>query len=114
YGADIAAAGGARNVSLPTDKAFIDGSGNPMLFASDEQVIRTRLGAEGARIQFTAGTIGPFGQMVSGITLPAHWSTHVLPPEEPITPECAGGTLCFAVDEKQFAYGREGLERVRS
>ncbi|WP_173934957.1 CRISPR-associated helicase Cas3' [Chelativorans sp. Marseille-P2723] len=114
YGAEIAAAGSARNVALPTDKAFINESGNPLLFVSDEQAIRTRLGAEGARVHFTEGVVGPFGRVISGVTLPAHWSKHILPPEELITPERVGGKLCFGVGDTEFSYDRDGLERVRS
>jgi len=113
YGATIAEAGSARNVALVTDRTFIDEGGRPLLFVSDEHVVRTRLGAEGARIQFTDGVVGPFGRVVSGVTLPAHWSRNLAVPEAAITPEQVDGKLWFAVEETRFAYGREGLKRVR-
>lgn len=114
YGAEIAEAGSARNVGLPVDRPFIDEGGRPMLFLSDEHAVRTRLGAEGARIRFTEGVVGPFGQEVSGVTLPAHWSKHVLPPNEPIVPERAGGTLGFALGTLCFTYSSFGLGLKRS
>src|SRR5690606_18914707 len=99
YGAGIAEAGSARNVLLPVDRPFIGAGGRPTLFLSDEDehAVRTRLGVEGARIRFTEGVVGPFGQEVSGVTLPTHWSKHMLPPDEPITPKCVDGRLLFAI-----------------
>lgn len=110
YGAEIAEAGSARNVALPADRPFIDEGGRPLLFLSDEHAVRTRLGAEGACIRFTEGIVGPFGQKVSGVTLPAHWSRHILPPDEPITPERVGGKLAFALGKLCFSYSQCGLE----
>lgn len=116
FGAGIAEAGSARNVVLHTDENFLDASGRPRLFLSEEnaQTVRTRLGADGARIRFTEGVVGPFGQVVSGVTLPAHWSRYLVPLDEPITPDAADGKLCFAIGKTRFSYGREGLERVKS
>jgi CRISPR-associated endonuclease/helicase Cas3 len=113
YGAEIAEAGSARNVALAADKALIDERGRPVLFASDEHAVRTRLGAEGARVRFTEGVVGPFGRVVSGVTLPAHWSKYIQPPEEPITPERVGDRLSFAIGQTRFSYGRAGLEKVK-
>src|SRR5690606_7091392 len=114
YGKEIAEAGSARNVALPADRPFIDEGGRPLLFVSDEHAVRTRLGAEGARIRFTEGVIGPFGQEISGLTLPSHWSRNLTVPEEAVTPESEDGKLGFALGETRFVYAREGLERVNS
>jgi len=116
YGTSIADAGSARNVLLQTGQAFLDPSGNPQLFVSEElsQVVRTRLGAEGGRVQFTAGTIGPFGLPISAVTLPAHWSRVVAAPEDPIAPRMSDGCLRFTLGTAEFAYGREGLEMIKS
>ena len=115
YGASIAEAGSARNALLRTEEDFIDLGGMPRLFLNEEkaQMVRTRLGAEGARIRFADGMVGPFGQAISGITLPAHWSKYLVPPDEPIVPEIKDGKLCFTIGETRFSYGREGLERVK-
>lgn len=115
YGASIAEAGSARNVLLRTEEAFIDLGGTPRLFLNEEkaQIVRTRLGAEGARIRFADGVIGPLGQAVSSITLPAHWSKYLVPPDDPIAPVIMEGKLCFTIGETHFSYGREGLERVK-
>lgn len=112
YGAGMAESGRARNVLLPVDKNFVEG-GRPRLFLSNEEAVRTRLGAEGARIRFADGVVGPFGQAISSITLPAHWSTYLVPPDEPIVPESMEGNLCFTIGETRFSYRQEGLERVK-
>lgn len=116
YGASIADAGSARNVTLDTHKALIDAGCNPCLFPGEDtaQIVRTRLGAEGARIKFAAGVVGPFGQPVSGVTLPAHWSKYLDAPEEAVTPEIVDEKLHFTHGKMTFSYSREGLERIRS
>ena len=68
-GKDIADAGSAKKVVLQVDEPF-----SQSLFASDEEKIRTRLGGEGARIEFADPVIGLFGETIRGVTLPAHWS----------------------------------------
>ena len=47
------------------------------LFPTSEVSIRTRLGAEGVRVKFIEGVVGPFGQPVSEIVCPAYWNVPV-------------------------------------
>ncbi|MBF0185570.1 MAG: CRISPR-associated helicase Cas3' [Magnetococcales bacterium] len=105
-GNTMAAAGAAGNVLLATDHEFTEAR-----FPDNEEKIRTRLGAEGAQISFEKAVTGPFGQTISGVTLPAHWS-HGAVPEEKIMVLVTNNQLCFTIDDVQFVYGREGLEKV--
>jgi CRISPR-associated endonuclease/helicase Cas3 len=107
YGKQIADAGAARSVALPVDATF----GEPeALFASDEEKIRTRLGAEGAKVEFAEPIEGPFGNPVSGITLPSHWSRG-MNTSAPVTPIPNGTGLGFRIGEREFNYDRCGLIR---
>jgi CRISPR-associated endonuclease/helicase Cas3 len=105
YGKDIADAQSAKNFLLPVKKAFSDLSP----FASDEEKLRTRLGAEGARIAFDRKVTSPFGQMISGITMPGHWKGIVA--VDPVPVRQNGGVVEFEVGEQAFSYDREGLKR---
>ncbi|WP_377295371.1 CRISPR-associated helicase Cas3' [Rhizobium sp. SG2393] len=104
YGRDIAEAQNAKGLRLPVDQDFMELAP----FADEDTRVRTRLGAEGALITFSAPVTGPFGAPVTGITLPAHWSG--LYSEEPVAAENDGETVRFSVMETGFVYGRRGLE----
>lgn len=107
YGKDVADAGAARRIALPVSEPFAD-----VLFASDEEKIRTRLGAEGARIAFAAPVKGPFGRDISCVALPVHLSRG-LDTSEPVTPTMENGTLRFRVADAAFLYDRRGLVREK-
>lgn len=103
YGSDLADSSAAHRVMLHVDVAFADAS-----FASDEADIRTRLGAEGARVQFDGAVMGPFGQEISELTLPGHWC-HALNTADPVRPKTDGKDLVFQIGTHTFRYGRMGL-----
>lgn len=105
HGRQIAEAGAARGVLLRLNMRFSE-----LLFGSDEEIIRTRLGAEGARVAFPAPAPGPFGQEVTGVTLPAHWSKG-LDTREPVTPVIASGVMEFQIGDRRFTYDRLGVSR---
>lgn len=97
-----------RSVVLNIGQDMIDFDGRPRCFASDEEAVRTRLGAEGERITLPEGTCGPFGKPISVLTLPAHWRVR---PEngkgvQPVGLQCGSG---FSIFSGQIAYGREGV-----
>lgn len=106
-GREIADRGAAKNVSLHTQISFAD---SEILFAQDEESIRTRLGEEGARITFADIVCGPFGINISGLTLPAHWS-HGLDSREPIRPMQEEEFLTFELGNRTFLYNRSGVSR---
>lgn len=105
YGKDIADAQSAGHIRLPIDTDFAELGP----FACDEQTIRTRLGAEGARIVFAESVKGPFGQEISGVTLPSHWRG--IFSEKPVKVEFVEGFIRFKIEDLAFLYDREGLKR---
>lgn len=108
YGKDVAEAGAARGVALPVHTDFAD-----VLFPDNEEKIRTRLGAEGARITFTAPVPGPFGIDIGGVTLPAHWSRGI-DTSEAVEPVMRDGALRFRTGTVSLVYHREGLAMEKS
>jgi CRISPR-associated endonuclease/helicase Cas3 len=107
-GAEIANQGLARMVLLPFKTPFAD---REVLFPTDEERIRTRLGGEGARVKFVEPVIGPFGEMIQEVTLPEHWSRGV-DTDTDVTPEVMDLGLGFTVGSKMFSYDRSGLMKV--
>ena len=108
YGKDRAEAGAAGGVAVPIDMRFAD-----VQFPDSEETIRTRLGAEGARVTFAAPVAGPFGVDISGVTLPAHWSRGI-DAGDPVAPVIDGGTIRFRIGDISFVYDRQGLTRDKS
>ena len=104
-GSEIADAGVAKNVALQVDEPFADA-----VFVSDEERIRTRLGGEGARIIFVEPVEGPFGQMITSVILPAHWSRGVNA-EEPVETTSQENGIRFMLGDAAFLYQRMGLVR---
>ena len=114
-GSMIADRQGGNRVMLDVALPFYQDDGSVSCFPDSDSEIRTRLGAEGVRVKFTEGMIGPFGQPVSEIACPAHW--HVPVPETAVElREEDEGTLVFKItDEKgkchSFKYGISGLSK---
>ena len=112
-GTELADRQGGGRVTLDASLSFFRDDGFAFLFPDSETEIRTRLGAEGVRIKFVEGTIGPFGQLVSEIVCPAHWNIQL--PEAPTELRTgSNGTLTFellAANGKAFSlwYGTKGL-----
>ena len=106
YGKDVADAGAARMVAVPTDIHFAD-----LKFPAKDETIRTRLGAEGARITFTKPAPGPFGIEISSLTLPGRWS-HGLDTSAPVEPEIDNVSVRVRLADRLFVYSREGLHRI--
>lgn len=107
YGRLVAEAGAARIGVLPVDRPF-----DEVKFASDEEKIRTRLGAEGARVVFPGPVPGPFGRAVTSVTLPAHWSRDI-DSREVVSPVAEDGKLQFTVGGWRMFYARTGLVRCK-
>jgi CRISPR-associated endonuclease/helicase Cas3 len=106
-GAEIANQGLARNVLLPFKIPF-----GEVQFPTDEERIRTRLGGEGARIEFVKPVTSPLGEEIRWITLPEQWS-HGVDADTPVTPEISEHGIQFAVGSTMFSYDRRGLMKVR-
>ncbi len=102
-GKAIAETQGAKLVTLDRAAEF------PCQFPDDE-VIRTRLGEQGAVLTLPEGTIGPFGHLVRTMALPVHWSRG-LTGEEAVIVE-GDQPLTVRVGEKRLQYGPDGLTRL--
>ncbi len=99
----------ARQVVLDREQCF--GEAGSWSSKSDERIM-TRLGEEGAliRIDPDSAPIGPFGQKVSRIALPSHWSCGVTAQDaEEATLEPAGDDFLLSVAGRSFRYSRVGL-----
>ena len=81
-----------------------------LCFPSSDERIMTRLGEEGAILKFEPSTIGPFGQQVTRITLPPHWS-YGIKEEEEMKIEREDEELILSIGTQSFRYSRGGLIR---
>ena len=82
-------------------------------FPSAEETIRTRLGAEGVRLSLPQPVTGPFGEVITALTLPAHWSRG-LDPTAPVTALPTDTGLRVALGERWFCYDRRGVHKAPS
>lgn len=96
--------GQAQNWLLRRDKRF------PDRFPDAEESVQTRLGAQGPMLTFAPGTIGPFGQEITHLTLPAHWGGLTVP-DTSVTAEATAEGLRVKLGEAVVLYGRAGLVR---
>ena len=105
YGGSVAEAGAARGVVLNTDRPFAD-----VRFSDNEEKIRTRLGAEGARIVFADPVTGPFGTEISSLTLPPHWSRGISAADcEVVEPIVEPAAVRLEIGKIDLYYDRRGL-----
>lgn len=81
----------------------------PLDVFPDDEKIRTRLGEEGVLLRLAEGTLGPFGEPVSTLALPAHWSRGLTGEEDVgIDP---GPPLRLTIGGLAMTYGPEGVKR---
>ena len=106
-GARMAEAMVAKLCALDRGVLFDDQLGFP---ASDERIM-TRLGEEGAILDFDPPPEGPFGQRVTRIALPAQWSKG-LTGEDQVGVTLDDPGLVLSVADQLFRYSVEGLERA--
>lgn len=77
----------------------------------DDEKIRTRLGEEGVVLSLPEGTMGAFGQPITRLVLPAHWSRGLTGEEEVrVDP---GPPIKVTVSDRVMTYGSQGLVRER-
>jgi CRISPR-associated endonuclease/helicase Cas3 len=103
-GQALAQAGMAERVILDRSAPF------PETYPEEER-IKTRIGEEGVVVTISGTPVGPFGQTISRIALPAHWS-YGLTGEEAAVAEVLEDGLKLTIGERAFRYGRCGLERA--
>ena len=80
-------------------------------FPDDDERIRTRLGADGARLILSTPERGPFGSLISEFVLPAHWHAQISDDEQPICRRDPEGRLVIETSNERFVYDSCGLRR---
>jgi len=104
----------ARNAIIRRDKTFFEDN-REVLFPSDEERIRTRLGDDRVDIAFSPQPASPFdGAPIERIGMTVRWVPGVEIPESVETTAMDGGGFEFAVGSRRFRYDRLGLQRVQS
>ena len=101
----------AYNATVRRDKSFFLDN-REVLFGSDEERIRTRLGDEGIEMEFDPPPASPFdeGRRIESMTVAGHLLRGETS-DGPVTPAAADGGFTFAVGGQSFRYGRLGLRR---
>lgn len=81
----------------------------PDRFPLDDQPVMTRLGEMGPVLDLPQGTMGPFGQPISRLAVPAHWAKGW----DGEGPQLMAGRdgLVITLNIGSFHYGLAGLER---
>ena len=111
-GGDIGDGQTAKGVTIKRDKSFLhDNRG--VLFVSDEERIRTRLGDGRIDIALDPPQPSPFDASngIDKLAVSVRW----LPDgdaTESVTPSPTDGGFTFAVGDRRFVYGRLGLRRL--
>ena len=102
----------AANAVIRRDKSFFTDN-REVLFGSDEERIRTRLGDEGIEVEFDPPPASPFdsSRLIEGMTIPDHLLRGATA-EGPVTPVSIERGFTFAIGERAFRYDRLGLRRL--
>jgi CRISPR-associated endonuclease/helicase Cas3 len=106
-GAELAQASGAQGIMIDRRQPFEDCQ---FPDGADER-IRTRLGAEGARIVFTSPLpVSPFDQKpITEVVLPAFMSGGIGPDDAVVVTSRNTGEFTFSVGQRSFRYDRFGV-----
>lgn len=91
---------------LDRNAPFLGADGRVNCFPDDEK-IRTRLGEEGVIVALPVGTKGAFGEPITRLALPAHWSRG-LTGTETVT-VAPGPPIRVTVSDTVVTYGPDGL-----
>ena len=109
-GTEAARAMLAEQVTLDRARRFDAGD---MQFPPSEERIMTRLGEEGVLLTLDPPPVGPFGQRVSRIALPARWSCGITEKDVgEVEVERDGDDLLLSVAGHCFRYSRSGLSKA--
>lgn len=99
----------AANVIIRRDKSFFTDN-HDVLFGSDEERIRTRLGDEGIEVEYDPEPSGPFdtSRSIVSMTVPEHMLRGATA-DGKVTPNQGEGSFTFALGDRSFRYDRLGL-----
>ena len=101
----------AANAVVQRGKSFFLDN-REVLFGSDEEHIRTRLGDEGVELEFNPPPASPFDgtRRIETMTIANHLLRGAAP-DGPVSPAETEGGFTFAVGARGFRYDRLGLRR---
>lgn len=94
----------AQRVSFDRERPFKE-----LAFPADEERIRTRLGAESARIGLPEPTPGPFGAMVTELPIPPRVVARLDLSSQASAEIGPGGEIRLTIDGSRVVYGRRGV-----
>lgn len=97
-------------VTLDRMAPMMTSAGRVVCFPDDE-VIRTRLGEDGAVLTLPPDTLGAFGRPVTRLALPSRWSRGLTGEE---VPEVTRDPMRVTVSDVVMTYGPEGLVRIKN
>lgn len=111
-GGHIADVQTARGHLIRRDKSFFTDN-RDVLFPSDDERIRTRLGDDRVEIAFQPEAASPFdaSRAIDRIVLSTRWLSRA-EPSEPVEPVPTDDGFEFSVGERRFRYDRLGLRRA--
>ena len=106
----------AKNALIRYDKSFFGDDNREVVFGSDEERIRTRLGDEGIEVDLDPPAPSPFGvEAIGQLTIPHHLAPRLsgeATDDKPVVPDPEDGGFTFRIGESRFRYDRLGLRRV--
>ena len=104
----------AANAIIRRDKSFFTDN-HDVLFGTDEERIRTRLGDEGIEVEFDPQPSSPFdpSRSIGSMTVPEHLIRGVAA-AGPLKPSPVEGGVTFAVGDRSFRYDRLGLRSAQT
>jgi CRISPR-associated endonuclease/helicase Cas3 len=108
-GRDMYDKGLARNWSLDIRERFTS-----LIFPNADEAISTRLGLKNRIVDLPSDLMGPFGTMISRLTIPGWMAVGTSVDASPEIITAAGGIIIFTLDNKQFRYDRFGLTREKT
>ena len=116
FGLTLAHCGSAAAAGIDWTKPFTDLVGLP--WSGDEETYTTRLGLDSRVVEFdeAEAPIGPFGEQVRQITIPARWTGEIDPAiDEPWRPRKIAteeGAFSFQAWGQRFHYDCRGLRKL--
>lgn len=97
------------------DKSFFGEDNREVVFGSDEERIRTRLGDEGVEVELDPPAPSPFGaEAIAQLTIPYHLAPRLsgdTPDDHLVVHDLEDRGFTFRMGESRFRYDRLGLRR---
>lgn len=106
----------ARSALIHYDKSFFGEDNRDVLFGSEEERIRTRLGDEGVEVELDPPAPSPFGgEPIVQLTIPHHLAPRLAGDaagDVSVVPSLEDDGFTLRIGESQFRYDRRGLRRA--